>query len=77
MNNDFMFDNLIKGLDKGLQAQLSYYFRKEMILKDFANSKEMQKIKADITRDVMNSISIDVENKVRQVLDELFKELNL
>lgn len=48
-----------------------------MILKDFANSKEMQKIKADITRDVMNSISIDIENKVRQVLDELFKEFNL
>ena len=48
-----------------------------MILNEFAHSKEMQKIKEEITRDVMNSISVNIENKVRQVLDELFKELNL
>lgn len=48
-----------------------------MILEDFAKSKEIQKMKAEITQDVLNSVSISIENKVRQVLDELFKELNV
>ena len=48
-----------------------------MMLEQFAKSKEMQKMKAEITQDVLNSVSINIENKVRQVLDELFKELNL
>ena len=48
-----------------------------MILEDFAKSKEMQKMKAEITQDVLNSISINIENKIRQTLDELFKEFNI
>jgi len=48
-----------------------------MILEDFAKSKEMQKIKAEITQDVLNSESINIENKIRQTLDELFKEFNI
>ena len=77
MNNNSMFESFIQGLDKNLQAQLSYYFRKQMILEDFAKSKEIQKMKAEITQDVLNSISINIENKVRQTLDELFKEFNV
>ena len=48
-----------------------------MILADFAKSKEMQKLKAEITQDVLNSVSINIENKIRQTLDELFKEFNI
>lgn len=48
-----------------------------MILEDFAKSKEIQKIKAEITQDVLNSVSINIENKIRQTLDELFKEFNI
>ena len=77
MKQDFMFNSLIQGLDKNLQAQLSYHFRKQMILEDFAKSKEMQKMKAEITQDVLNSVSINIENKIRQTLDELFKEFNI
>ena len=77
MNNNSMFESFIQGLDKNLQAQLSYYFRKQMILEDFAKSKEIQKLKAEITQDVLDSVSINIENKIRQVLDELFKEFNI
>ncbi len=77
MNNNSMFESFIQGLDKNLQAQLSYHFRKEMILEDFAKSKEIQKMKAEITQDVLNSVSINIENKIRQTLDELFKEFNI
>ena len=48
-----------------------------MILEDFAKSKEMQKMKSEITQDVLNSVSINIENKIRQTLDELFKEFNI
>ena len=48
-----------------------------MILEDFAKSKEMQQMKAEITQDVLNSVSINIENKIRQTLDELFKEFNI
>ena len=48
-----------------------------MILEDFAKSKEIQKLKAEITQDVLDSVSINIENKIRQVLDELFKEFNI
>lgn len=48
-----------------------------MILEQFAKSKEMQKMKEEITNDVLSRISIEVENKVRQTLDELFKEFNI
>ena len=77
MVNNSMYQNFFNGLDKNLQAQLSYYFRKQMILEDFAKSKEIQKLKAEITQDVLDSVSINIENKIRQVLDELFKEFNI
>ena len=77
MNKNTMFESFFNGLEKNLQAQLSYHFRKQMILEDFAKSKEMQKMKAEITQDVLNSVSINIENKIRQTLDELFKEFNI
>ena len=48
-----------------------------MMLEQFAKSKEMQKMKDEITRDVLNRVSIDIDNKARQTLDELFKEFNI
>ena len=77
MIHNSMYQNFFDGFEKNLQAQLSYYFRKEMILKDFDKSKEMQKIKAEITQDVLNSVSINIENKVRKMLDDLFREYNI
>ena len=48
-----------------------------MLLEQFAKSKEMQKMKAEITQDVLDCVSVSIENKVRQILDELFKEFNI
>ena len=48
-----------------------------MMLEQFANSKEMQKMKDDITKDVLNSIDISIENRIRKVLDDIFKDLNI
>ena len=48
-----------------------------MMMEEFAKSKEMQKMKAEITKDVLECVSVSIENKVRQTLDELFKEFNV
>ena len=56
---------------------LSYYFQHQMMLEQFTKSKEMQKMKAEITKDVLECVSVSIENKVRQTLDELFKEFNV
>lgn len=77
MTNTTFFDAFTNGLEKNLQAQLSFYFQKQMMLEQFAKSKEMQKMKDEITRDVLNRVSIDIDNKARQTLDELFKEFNI
>ena len=81
MNNNSMFESFIQGLDKNLQAQLSYYFRKQMILEDFAKSKEMQKMKAEIIDEVLQRISLttnadEIISQIKDLqkgLDDLYK----
>ena len=70
------YQKFFNGLEKVTSAQLFYYFQKQMMLEQFAKSKEMQKIKNEITEDVLNQVSINIENKVRQTLDDIFKEYN-
>ena len=76
MVNKSVLESLLNNSEKILSAQLFVYFQKQMILEQFARSREMQKMKQDITNDVLNSVSINVENKVRQTLDDIFKEYN-
>ena len=48
-----------------------------MMIEQFTKSREMQKMKDEITKDVLNRVSIDIDNKARQTLDDLFKNFNL
>ena len=77
MKNQSIFQEFISGWDKAAQAQLAFHFHKQMMVEEFAKSKEIQKMKAEITQDVLDCVSVSVENKVRQTLDELFKEFNV
>lgn len=72
-NKDFM-QYFIDGLNKSGQYTLSLYFQKKMMMEQFAHSKEMQKLKDEITNDVLNRISITIENNARNALDDLFKQ---
>ena len=47
------------------------------LLLQFAKIKEMQKMKEEITQEVLESISVNIENKIRQTLDELFMNNNI
>lgn len=74
MKEKDFFQYFIDGLNKSGQYALSLHFQKQMMMEQFAHSKEMQKMKEEITNDVLNRISITIENKARQALDDLFKQ---
>lgn len=74
---DPMFDSIIQGLNDKAQYALSLHFQHQMIMEQFAKSKEMQKLKQEITNDVLKQVSVTIEDNVRKVLDDLFKEFNM
>lgn len=77
MAHNSMYDHFIKGLEEKSQLELSLYFQKQRALEQWRNSKEMKKLREEITEDVLERISVNIENRVRQVLDELFKDFNV
>ena len=60
MSNKDFFQYFIDGLNKSGQYALSLHFQKQMMMEQFAHSKEMQKMKEEITNDVLNRISITI-----------------
>ena len=77
MHDKSLMYQAIKGLNEKGQYALSLHFQKQMLLEEFRRSKEMQKIKDEITNDVMNRISVNIVNTVRQELDKLFLEYQM
>ena len=77
MKQDSIFEGFIKGLDKATQATLAFYLQKDLLLRNFANSAEMKKLKAEITQDVLDSISIHIENNHAVINPETCKGCTL
>lgn len=77
MRDKSLMDYAIKSLNEKGQYALSLHFQKQMMLEEFRRSKEMQKIKEEITNDVMNRISVNIVNTVRKELDKLFLEYQM
>ena len=68
--NDIIYQVLLKDLTPNERA-------KQKILENHNKIKEMQKMKEEITQEVLKSISVNIENKIRQTLDELFMNNNI
>ena len=77
MNEKSLMNYAIKSLNEKGQYALSLHFQKQMMLEEFRRSKEMQKIKDEITNDVMNRISVNIVNTIRKELDKLFLEYQM
>ena len=56
---------------------VTFKIQKQKILENHNKIKEMQKMKEEITQEVLESISVNIENKIRQTLDELFMNNNI
>ena len=77
MYDKSMMNYFVKSLNEKGQYALSLHFQKQMMLEEFRRSKEMQKIKDEITNDVMSRISVNIVNTVRKELDKLFLEYQM
>ncbi len=77
MNDKSMMNYFVKSLNEKGQYALSLHFQKQMMLEEFRRSKELQKIKDDITTDVLNRVSVNIVNTIRQELDKLFLEYQI
>ena len=77
MYDKSMMNYFVKSLNEKGQYALSLHFQTQMMLEEFRRSKEMQKIKDEITNDVMNRISVNIVNTVREELDKLFLEYQM
>lgn len=75
--NDIIYQVLLKDLTPNERANLSFKIQKQKILENHNKIKEMQKMKEEITQEVLESISVNIENKIRQALDELFINNNI
>lgn len=75
--NDIIYQVLLKDLTPNERANLSLKIQKQKILENHNKIKEMQKMKEEITQEVLESISVNIENKIRQTLDELFMNNNI
>ena len=67
--NDILFDSLISGLDKSLQAALKMMYTHSQMLNELNHKREMEQMKKEIAADVLSRISatVDVSEIIEQI----------
>ena len=67
--NDILFDSLISGLDKSLQATIKMMYTHSQMINDLNHKREMEQMKKEIAADVLSRISatVDVSEIIEQI----------
>ena len=67
--NDILFDSLISGLDKSLQATIKMMYTHSQMINDLNHKREMEQMKKEIADDVLSRISatVDVSEIIEQI----------
>lgn len=76
MNNRNFFEHFIDGLDAKSQAYLNYYFTKELMKDQFIRRAEIEKLKNEITEEVLSRVRIRLEAEALEELRDLLKSLD-
>ena len=78
-NQETLFENFIKGMDKELQSQLRLLFTRQMMMDEFNRKKELEQLKKEVVEEVLARIhlSIDANDVIAKIkeLDEAIKKL--
>ena len=78
-NQETLFENFIKGMDKELQSQLRLLFTRQMMMDEFNRKRELEQLKKEIVEEVLARIhlSIDANDVIAKIkeLDEAIKKL--
>lgn len=59
--NENLFNYFISGMEKEMQAQLRYMYTRNNMLNEYERRQEMERMKKEITEDVLSRISIMFE----------------
>ena len=67
--NDILFDSLISGLDKSLQASLKMMYTRSQMIDEYNHQREMEQMKKEIADDVLSRIyaTVDVSEIIEQI----------
>lgn len=77
MKNNNIFNHFIEGLEAKSQAYLNYYFTKEVMKEQFIRRAEIEKLKNEITEDVLSRVHIRLEAEALKELRDLLNGLDL
>lgn len=74
-HKDNFFNYLITGLDNKMQAQLNYMYSHTRMTDELNRRREMEKMKKEITEDVMSRINIRLEDEALKKLQDMLNDL--
>lgn len=66
---DFMFNYLISGFEKSMQATLNMMYARSNMIDEENHRREMEQMKKEIADDIMSRISATVD--VSEIIDEI------
>lgn len=66
---DFLFDALIGGMDKAMQASLRQMYNKARIHDEFRRRQEMEELKKEVAEYVISHISATLD--VSEIVDQI------
>lgn len=66
---DWMFQSLISGMDKSMQATLNMMYHNSMMIDEMNHRREMEQMKEEIIQDVLSRISATVD--VTEIFDAI------
>ena len=66
---DWMFQSLISGMDKSMQATLNMMYHNSMMIDEMNHRREMEQMKEEIIQEVLSRISATVD--VTEICDAI------
>ena len=66
---DWMFQSLISGMDKSMQATLNMMYHNSMMIDEMNHRREMEQMKEEIVQEVLSRISATVD--VTEIFDAI------
>ena len=73
--NDDFFNYFIRGLDSKAQAQLNLMYTHYRMIEEINHRREMEEMEQRITKNVMKSISIRIEDEAIKQLRDMLNNL--
>lgn len=70
-----MYERFLQAAEKTGDITLRYQFQKEMMKASLLDRHEREKLKAEITEDIMSRISISLNEQAIKQLDKMLREL--